>query len=521
MTVTDYVVVGAGVAGSLVAARLAERPGTSVLLLEAGERLADGPATRDPARAADLWGTEADWADETIPQAGLAGRRVRWSAGRALGGSSAVNAALWVRGNPADYDAWGAYGGPDWNRRSALDAFRRIERNDRTPAPWAGADGPLPIESGAPNAWSAALTAAAHDLGLAPTDVNGARQDGVDTLQSTARSGRRVTFADAFLGSDGASRAGDLHVVTGARATGVVVENGRAVGVTYRDHDGAARHATARREVLLAAGAVRTAHLLLLSGIGPALDLAAVGVRPLVDLPGVGRGFHDHVALGGVVPAPASAPPLPDGGGGVVVFARADGRPGVPDLEVVLAPGIPDADAGPATPGLRFGVVALQPRSRGSVRLANSDPLTAQLIDPGYLTDPTDTDIATLTAGWNLVRRLLGSPAAAAVATGPPPPIDAAAVRRTAGPMFHGVGTARFGPEGDPDAVLDGELRVRGVAGLRVVDAAAIPVVTRGHTMAATAVVADRAAALIGAARGDAAHGEAPHRVAAPPGAGR
>ncbi|UGQ13399.1 GMC family oxidoreductase N-terminal domain-containing protein [Yinghuangia sp. ASG 101] len=532
MTATDYVVVGAGVAGSLVAARLSARTGASVLLLEAGGRLPDGPPTRDPDRAAELWGTDADWADTTVPQPGLGGRTVPWPSGRALGGSSAVNAALWVRGNPADYDAWGVYGGPTWNRRTALSAFARLERDDRAPAPRGGAHGPLLLESAAPDAWSAALTAAAHDLGFASTDVNGPRQEGVDTVRRTTRGGRRVTFADAFLAADAPvphpvddprddrppasadtrtdtrtdPRAAAPRIVTGATVTGIVVEAGRALGVTYRRADGPELRAVARREVLLAAGAVRTAHLLLLSGIGPRGDLAAHGIRPVADLPGVGRDLRDHVALGGAVPAPDAAPPLPDGGGAVVVFARADGRPGVPDLEIVLAPGVPGPDGGPSAPGVRFGVVALQPRSRGTVRLADADPFTPPLIDPGYLTDPTDADAAALTAGWELARRLLATKAAASVAKAPPPPRDTATVRRTAGPMFHPVGTARFGPDDDDRAVLDGALRVRGVAGLRVVDAAAIPVPTRGHTMSATAVIADRAVDLVAAAHRGTAH---------------
>ncbi|SHN29304.1 GMC family oxidoreductase [Actinacidiphila paucisporea] len=514
MTAYDYVVVGAGVAGSLVAARLSRRPGTTVLLLEAGERVPEGASARDPALAAGLWGTDADWSDETVPQPGLGGRTVRWPAGRALGGSSAINAALWVRGNPADYDAWAAYGGAGWNHRAALDAFRRLERNDRAPASWAGADGPLPVESAAPDPWSVALTGAARELGFAPTDANGPRQEGVDTLRMTSRAGRRVTFADAFLpgpdtgtetaaeplaGSVAEAGAG-LRVVTGARVTGVAVDNGRAAGVTYHRGGGPALRATARREVLLAAGAVRTAQLLLLSGIGPARDLAAHGIAGVADLPGVGRGLRDHVAVGGAVPAPAAAPPLPAGGGAVAVFTRADGQPGPPDLEIVLAPGVPGTDGGDPAPGVRFGVVALQPRSSGSVRLAGPDPFAPPLIDPGYLSDPDGSDLATLLAGWDLVRRLLGTRAAARIAAAPPEPRDGAGVRATAGPMFHPVATARFGTDGDPWAVLDGDLRVRGVRGLRVVDAAAVPLPTRGHTMAPTAVIADRAASLLTAA---------------------
>lgn len=510
MTAYDYVVVGAGVAGSTVAARLSRRPGTTVLLLEAGERLAEGPPARDPARAHELWGTDADWGDDTVPQTGLGGRTLRWPAGRALGGSSAINAALWVRGNPADFDAWAPYGGPGWDRGTALAAFRRLERNDRAPAAWAGADGPLPVESFAANPWTAALTAAAGDLGFTPTDANGPRQYGVDTLQLTATAGRRVTFADAFLpGPD--SVADGLRIVTGAQVTGLVIEDGRAVGVTYRHDGGPAQQALAAREVLLAAGAVRSAQLLLLSGVGPADDLAALGVTPVVDLPGVGRGLQDHVVIGGAVPAPSPAPPLPAVGGAVAVFARADGQPGVPDLEVLLAPGTPGPD-GTLTPGVRFGVVALQPRSRGTVRLAGPDPSAPPLIDPGHLTDPGDADLGTLLAGWDLVRRLLAAPSAAPVAAAPPEPLDAAQVRALAGPMFHPVGTARFGPDGDPGAVLDGELRVRGIRGLRVVDAAAAPLLTRGHTMGLTAVIADRAADLLGAPpqAGAARLGEAP-----------
>ncbi|MGW1817184.1 GMC family oxidoreductase [Streptomyces sp. NPDC002125] len=490
----DYVVVGAGVAGSIVAARLSDDPRTTVLLLEAGQELDDTPQTRHPERSAELLGTEADWAHTTEPQSGLGGRTVGWHAGRAVGGSSAVNASLWLRGGAADYDAWAAYG-PGWDWAAALDAFRRHEGEGR---------GPLPVQASGEHPLKQAVFAAAGELGLVRGDHLSVRPEGVDTLRLTARDGRRVTFADAFLGP--ARRRPNLRVVTGAQATRVETAAGRARGVTYRRDGGPPSTATARREVLLAAGAVRTPHLLLLSGIGPEDHLASLGIPVVAALPGVGRNLQDHICVGGSFrAAPDSRPVDGEGAGGAsagaVVLARSGLGAEDPDIEIVLAPA-----AGGGGPGVTLGVIALQPRSRGTVRLADADPLVPPLIDPGYLGDPSGEDLAVLRAGSRLAQRLLRTRALAPYAADPADlgfrdgatddEVDAF-VRRTASGMFHPAGTARFGPPGDPDAVLGADLRVRGIDGLRVVDASAIPLLNRGHSMAPTAVVAERAAGLV------------------------
>ncbi|WP_131742836.1 GMC family oxidoreductase [Actinomadura roseirufa] len=508
----DYVIVGGGTAGPALAARLAEDSDITVLLLEAG-----GPLTARDSRIPALWprtlGSEIDWGFATVPQPGLGGRVVGWPRGRVLGGSSALNLGGWIRGNRADYDAWEEYGGAGWNHATMLALYRRAEDSGRGPAPWRGVGGPVRLsEPGPPGPVYAAVERAVEEAGFGGrTDVNGPDQFGSDTQEMTFVDGERHTPADGYL-----RRARpNLEVRTGARATRVVVSGGRAVGVEV---DG--RLIRARREVVLAAGAIGSPHLLLLSGIGPAAHLAEHGVPVVADVPGVGANLHDHLrvaldvrAAPGVPGPPAPLPteenlrlwgtarrgPLRDLAGGGVAFLRTDEEYCAPDVELLIGTG-PSPDR-PDRTGYMIAPVVLQPQSRGTLRLASADPSAPPLLDPAYLTEPED--LATLVLGLRAALWITEQPALAPYTAERSLPVDGTQreledyVRANADTVFHPVGTARIGRDDDPLAVVDARLRVRGVRGLRVADASVIPVITRGHTMAPAVVVGERAADLI------------------------
>ncbi|MGW0042574.1 GMC family oxidoreductase [Rhodococcus sp. NPDC003348] len=517
----DYLIVGLGVAGALAAARLTEDPDVRVLALEAGPEFPDdtlpgNEAVRVPALAHTLWGGPLDWNFTTAPQGGLDGRAVPWPRGRVVGGSSAVNVQAWVRGHRADYDSWETHA-DGWNNDAALAAFRAIEDSAHGAAPWRGVGGPLPIERREHSEPRAELLIrAAEESGFPRTDVNGPDPEGVDLGHSTTRRARRVSFADAYLDEKVRART-NLTVRTGVRVDRVLFDGTRAVGVAATV--GAQSTVLAADTVLLAAGAIGTPHLLLLSGIGPTGDLARWGIDVVADLPGVGANLHDHLVVwtgAYLADGQASAATAEthrralaqwraDGTGslattGSIGFARSRTGLAAPDLEFILTTSV-TGYAGRRVDGFGVGWVLLQPDSRGSISLASADPADAPRIDPGYLTDPDAGDLATLVRGFRIARRLVDSDALRGTVGEPVHPgfrgdatdVEVAEfVRAHASTIFHPVGTARIGRDGDPAAVLTGDLRVRGVDGLRVLDASAIPTVTRGHTMAPTAVIAHR-----------------------------
>ena len=504
----DYVIVGAGSAGCVLAARLSEDPTVKVLLLEAGPR--DRKLEiRIPAAFSRLFDTELDWGFRTAPQAALDGRRVFFPRGKVLGGSSSINAMMVLRGHHLDQTAWGD--GWSWEdvepayRRTEL-AFPRVEHRDRNPL-------------------TAAFVDAAAAIGLERSaDLNGPDNEGVGFVPVSQRRGRRFSVADGYLRP--ARRRPNLEVLTGVHADSVLVENRRAVGVAYR-YDREEREAHAAREVILCAGAVGSPHLLLLSGIGPSRELAAVGVDPLHDLPGVGKNLRDHLANGILVATDGaethySAESLPNLARWLVrrrgpltsnvaegaAFIRTSTELPAPDLELVFAPVLFEEEGlvRPSRHGFTIASVLLQPRSVGEIRLSSSEPDAPPVIDPAYLTDPDGHDIATLTRGIRLARRIAATEPLSRYVAKELLPGDGALsdealrahIRERSQTLYHPVGTCRLGR--DALAVVDPELRVRGLEGLRVVDASVIPALPRGHTNWPTVMVAERAAELIRAA---------------------
>ncbi|WP_367127941.1 GMC family oxidoreductase [Saccharothrix sp. HUAS TT1] len=503
----DYVVVGAGSAGSAVAARLSEDPAVTVALVEAGGP-DDHPGIAVPLGALELFGSEVDWDFTTAPQPGLGGREVPWPRGRVHGGSSATNFQMWVPGHAADFEDWH----PSWSWDHVRPYFRRAERwaGEREAGPGFGAAGPLWISPQRdPDPSSARFLDACAEVGLKPVEggLSGPDNTGCALTPVTQREGVRWSSADGYLKP--ALGRSNLTVLSGRQAERVVLDaGGRAVGVRLAD-----RALNARREVVLCAGAVGSPHLLLLSGIGPADELRAAGVTPRVDLPGVGRGLHDHMILDLAVHAPGATRFLEDGReryerdrtgplssniAEAVAFLRADGGDGPPDLELIWSP-MAFSEEGEFIPGYTVGVVLLRPESRGRLTLASADPAVPPLIDPGYLT--AEADVRTYVAGVRFAERILAAAALGDLHDGPVAPWPAGAgvadyVRERASTVFHPVGSCRMGD------VVDERLRVRGVPGLRVVDASVIPAAPRGHTHAHAVMIAERAADLLREDRG-------------------
>lgn len=516
----DWVVVGAGTAGCALAARLGAHG--SVLLLEAGGP--DGrPELSVPAGFPALFGGPYDWGFRTVAQPGFGGRGLAWPRGKVLGGSSALNAQIWTRGHRADFDGWGM---PGWSFEEVLPYFRRAE--DRAGGPGEagyGVGGPVRIEdlrdpSPATADFLAACAAAGHaPLGAAEQSA----PEGYGPVRVTQRDGRRWSAADAYLHP----APGTVRVLTGAHARRVVLERGRAVAVEADTPDGP-RTCRAGREVVLCAGAVGSPHLLQLSGIGDPADLRAAGVPVRVGLPGVGRRLADHLFV--PLARPASAPLSPGVGdqrphavqwirsrrgrltstlAEALLFLRTEPGLPAPDVELVWMV-IPQlgGELAAVGHGVTVGTTVLQPASLGRVRLVSPDPAVPPAIDPGYLGDPAGADLRTAMAGVRTARELLAAPELAGWLDpgARPGPLDAtddtglaAAVRSAAQTLYHPAGSCSMGT--GEDAVLDPELRVRGVERLRVVDAAALPTITRAHTQAPAVMLAERAAELMTAAR--------------------
>ncbi len=525
----DYVIVGAGAAGAALSARLSEGGHHKVVLLEAGgsDR---AQAVNVPAAFSQNFKTERDWDYQTTRQPALENRSIYWPRGRMLGGSTSMNALMWVRGFAQDYDRWAELAGTDWSFDALLPYFRRVEHVAGSDDPDHGTAGAIQIQPlRDPLPLTRAFLDAAEEAGHVVEAANGRTPAGFSQTMVTMDRGARSSAAGGYL-KPARSRP-NLVVHTGAHATRVLFEGTRAVGVEF-EQDGQLRTCRAGREVVLCGGAINTPQLLQVSGIGDPDLLRSHGIDVLVDAPDVGRHLRDHLVgslvaevEGGTlldVTSPRALASYLLRRRGMLTsnvaeaygFLRVGDGPGLPDIEVLFAPCayVDEGLNGIPSHGITVGAILLQPESSGVVEITSRDPRKKASIDPRYLSDPDGRDLEILTAGLEACGELLAAPSLKAHTTGrfvrplggermSPEDRVRAAITRHAHTLYHPVGTARMGTDGA--SVVDPQLRVRGVEGLRVADASIMPQIIRGHTNAPSIVIGEKAADLIAGSGAD------------------
>jgi choline dehydrogenase len=507
MTRYDYIVIGAGSAGCVVANRLTEDPETTVLLLEAGNPDTK-PEIQIPLECTHLPGTEVDWGYFSEPEPYLNQRQIFLPRGKVLGGSSSINFLVYIRGNAHDYDRWQELGNPGWSYQDVLPYFKKSEHQQRGASEYHGIDGELSVtDLVSPTTISKRFIDAAVTMGYAYNpDFNGVQQEGVGPIQFTIKDGKRHSTAAAFLLP--ILQRSNLTATTGAFVTRLLFEGTRAVGVEYLQGE-TLHQVRVNQEVILSAGAFDSPKLLLLSGIGDAEQLQAMGIPVVVDLPGVGQNLQDHILV--AVPYEAAqdlhTATTSNGISEAGLFIHTQGNlDAATDLELIFGsilwapPGYPNS-------GLGFtGLLALvHPENVGSICLRSSDPQDTPVIRLNYL--QSQSDVQKLIAGIRLIRQLFQTSAfdefrGREVAPGADVTSDEALetyIRETCGTVFHPIGTCKMGT--DPMAVVDPELKVHGVQGLRVVDVSIMPTIITGHTNAPAIMIGEKAADLIKAAR--------------------
>ncbi len=521
----DFIVIGAGSAGCTIAARLSEDPATKVLLLEAGGDdtnrwihipLGFGKTFADPS---------VNWCYETEPDAGANGRKVFWPRGKVLGGSSSINGMVYIRGQAEDFDHWRQLGNTGWSFDDVLPYFRRAEDQQSIRDDFHGKGEPLAVSDVERHPIAEAFIDSATALGFQRNDdFNGATQDGVGYHQTTTRKGKRCSTAVGYLNP--ARGRANLQIVTNALSEKIVVEGRRAVAVKYRQA-GQLKTARARREIILCGGAINSPQLLMLSGIGPAAHLAEHGIAVVQDLPGVGQNLQDHysapIKLKAALPVTVNdvmlsnikklkvgiqyyalrTGPLAMISSPAALFARTRPELATPDIKCSISPFSADRPQDGLHKFSGFTMIAyqLRPESRGEIRLKSANPADPPAMIPNYLSDPVDQQ--TIVDGLKLCRQLLAHPSLAQFVAeefqpGPAVQTDAELLgyaRQRGGTVYHPTSTCKMGV--DMMAVVDPQLRVVGIEGLRVADASVMPTVISGNTNAATIMIGEKLADIV------------------------